>query len=256
MRVEDFRAPLGVGKMPERMQIMREKMSNEKTVSGTAKPEESADQNGALMTTEIVVPNIARAKASMAAFEQLKKEMLEENKDYVNIKGKLAITRAGFSKIALAFGVTTEVIKITRIPTDNDYIVHVVQRATLANGRYADGSASCSKSEFEGGPIKGTIANVEAKAATRARSRAVADCVGGGVLSTDELSVADPEEPQRVEMITQPQMDLIRKLGEKHHAELIDIVPLIRQKGLDQLTKSEASEVIKTLKEMPVAVKA
>lgn len=234
-------------------------MKNNENVSESSKSEGEQNQSTALqttkMTSEIVIPDVVNAKKAMAAFETLKRDMLQDGKDYVHIQGKLAITRAGFSKIALAFRVNTEVIKITRISTKEDYIVHIITRASMLNGRYTDAIASCSMSEFRDGLIKGTIANVEAKAATRSKSRAIADLVGGGVLSVEELNADEEAEKQQIQMMSSRQRDYIIDLCSKQGKAPIDLIPLLQKKPQTEWSYQEASDVITELKKLPVATK-
>lgn len=173
-------------------------MSEQETVGTTGKALAFVSVNDA-----IVVPDVKQAKAAMEAFDTLKRDMLTEKQDYVTIQGKLAITRAGFSKIALAFKLNTEIIDIKRVKTADDYIVHAIARASQNNGRFATANASCSISELKGGKIAATVANVEAKAGTRATSRAIANLVGGGVLSVEELQDdADSVKPSQTQSPT------------------------------------------------------
>ena len=230
--------------------LTRDNMSDEKTVSRSARLEGRQTQSTAI-TGDIMVPDVSGARRSMEAFEQLKKNLLEEGKDYVNIKGKLAITRAGFSKISLAFKVNTEILKVTRIPTKDDYIVHVTTRAWSLSGRYTDAMASCSKSEFAGGSIIGSIANVEAKAATRSKSRAIADLVGGGVLSSEELDDYGEHDKESETMVTTAQINYIRGLCAKKGIE--DIEPYLKAQNkteLIKLTTTEASNIITALQKL------
>lgn len=241
-------------------------MEENKTELGTAKPGAVASVNG-----DVLVPDIKKAAEAMKAFDTLKRELLDDKKDYVTIGGKLAITRAGFSKIALAFGLSTSVVSLKRIVTDRDYIVHAVGRAQASNGRFAEANASCSKSEFEGGGIKGTIANIEAKAGTRAVSRAVANLVGGGVLSEDELDSSpsanvaqqaqatkpttpiNPEDP-----ISTKQKEYIEGLAgrafgkEQRDVSITNVLAtLANGHTLSQLNRGEANKVIEYLKTLP-----
>jgi hypothetical protein len=142
---------------------------------------------------DIIVPNVERAVAAINAFETLKSRLLVDGKDKVEISGRPAITRAGFSKIALAFGLSTEIVKISRIKTGDHYCAHVIARASAPNGRYAEGSASCDSTEFRGS-IAGTTHNIESRAATRATNRAIANLVGGGIFSKEELETEDEEQ--------------------------------------------------------------
>ena len=232
-------------------------------------------KSGAIVSVNdgVLVPDVKRAAEAMKAFEQLKKDLLDQGKDYVTIQGKYAITRAGFSKIALAFGLSTSVVSLKRIVIQDDYIVHAIGRAQATNGRYAEANASCSKSEFTGGAIKGTIANIEAKAGTRAVSRAVANLVGGGVLSEDELDNAPTANVAQAQPVQKPstnysspyedkasekQREFIKSLtGRAYGKEDIDskltnvLAQQVNGHLLAELSKTEASKVIEYLQTLP-----
>jgi len=134
---------------------------------------------------EVVLPNVEQAKRAMAQFEQIKKEILSEN-DTINIQGKKYIKRSGWRKIALAFNISTEIIKIERENIDGKYVVRVTARATAPNHRVSEEVGICDSSEFTGN-LKGTYHNIESKAVTRAINRAISNLVGGGEITAEEI---------------------------------------------------------------------
>jgi len=140
---------------------------------------------------EVVLPNVEQAKKAMTQFEQIKKEILSEN-DTINIQGKKYIKRSGWRKIALAFNISTEIIKIERENIDGKYVVRVTARATAPNHRVSEEVGICDSSEFTGN-LKGTYHNIESKAVTRAINRAISNLVGGGEITAEEI-IEGPEE--------------------------------------------------------------
>ncbi|MFP3257625.1 MAG: hypothetical protein RXO36_07485 [Candidatus Nanopusillus acidilobi] len=140
---------------------------------------------------EVVLPNVEQAKKAMLQFEQIKKEILSEN-DTINIQGKKYIKRSGWRKIALAFNISTEIIKIERENIDGKYVVRVTARATAPNHRVSEEVGICDSSEFTGN-LKGTYHNIESKAVTRAINRAISNLVGGGEITAEEI-IEGPEE--------------------------------------------------------------
>ena len=222
---------------------------------------------------DIIVPNVERAIAAINAFEALKSRLLVDGKDKVEIGGRSAITRAGFSKIALAFGLSTEITKMSRMKTGDYYCAHVIARASAPNGRYAEGSASCDSTEFRGN-IAGTTHNIESKAATRATNRAIANLVGGGIFSKEELETEDgyrdelttaaaPRAIRRAEpstttgvasnkngKITPKQINYIRSLsGQQGKQTLSELLAKeFNDRTVDELTAEEASRIIDRLK--------
>lgn len=249
---------------------MRDKMSDEERVTGTPKPEGNAPQSGVLVATSINVPDVVRAEEAMKAFGQLKKKLLEDG-DIATINGVEVMKRSGFSKMALAFNISTEGPKITRIVTKDDYIAHATARAIAPNGRFAEGTGSCAKSEFAGG-MPATIHNIESKAATRATNRAIANLIGGAILSEDELpadqhnfTAPKPAMPSPT-AITNPdspasdkQKEFIEALCGKafgKEKQLDGLLTVLTQQAnghvLGELTKGEANKVIEYLKTLPV----
>jgi len=144
---------------------------------------------------DIVLPNVELAKKAMAQFEQIKTEILNNDTDIVIIEGKKYIKRSGWRKIALAFNVTTEIVKIEREKIDDKYVVRVLARAKAPNGRVSEEMGISDSGEFEKGKLKGkgTYHNIESKAVTRAINRAISNLVGGGELSAEEI-IEGPEE--------------------------------------------------------------
>ncbi|MFP3257407.1 MAG: hypothetical protein RXO36_06370 [Candidatus Nanopusillus acidilobi] len=142
---------------------------------------------------EVVLPNVAMAKQAMAQFEQIKTEILNNDTDIIMIEGKKYIKRSGWRKIALAFNVTTEIVKIEREKIDDVYIVRVIARAIAPNGRISEEVGICDSTEFQKGRLKFSYHNIETKATTRAINRSISNLVGGGELSAEEI-IEGPEE--------------------------------------------------------------
>lgn len=228
-------------------------MENEKiTVVGTVKPTTEM-----MVNNTILVPDVEGAKKAMAAFERLKRELLIPGKDFVNIKGKLAITRAGFAKISTAFGISTQIIDTKRIKTDNDYIVHTISRAIAPNGRFSEAAASCSQVELKNAGREATIHVIESMSQTRSTSRAVANLVGGGTLAAEELSASEMEENKEdrqdlTPKITDAQKNLIKRIAKENNLEADIFVKdfLGPNADIDKITRKDASEVITQLKQI------
>jgi hypothetical protein len=249
--------------------MMRDTMNkngDNESVTGPQKPE-GATQTGIQQysqRTELTMEQVERAKASMEAFNKLKSDILKEDIDKVTIGKKEAITRSGFSKIALAFNLNTEIVKINRIPEKGNYTVHVTARASTQYGRYAEATASCEAREFGSGGIIATTHNIEAKAATRATNRAIANLVGGGILSKEELEADEgkapvptkgtPEQQTQGEgkrLISAPQVKYVKDLAKKTG---VDVAAHVKEKYnqgmLESLSAEQADELIKYLKSL------
>ncbi len=124
----------------------------------------------------------AQARQAVMAYEAMKSALAYPS-DYVNVKGKTFLKKAFWRRIALAFGISCEVVREERhVEADGLIRYAVLYRATAPNGQYSEGDGHCDSLEF--GPSEH---NVRAKAHTRAKNRAIADLIGGGEVSADEL---------------------------------------------------------------------
>ena len=145
-----------------------------------------------------MLPDVKGTVAAMEAFDQLKRDVLKEQ-DKATINGKETITRSGFSKIAIAFGVTTEVHvtgrEIFETSRGKGYTVYAKARATARSGRYAEANSSCSSTEWG---LTETLPDefvVDGTAGTRATNRAIANLCGGGILSKEEMREKNAFKP-------------------------------------------------------------
>jgi hypothetical protein len=143
-----------------------------------------------LTTTDVsLMPlvNIEAAVAAWDAYQDLCKRVLDEKTDYANIKGKLAKKRSGFSKLARFYGVSISVLKEFEWHGADDWGWDWTLVATIPGGRSTTGDGSCTFSEMKGGGIAATRHNIRAKAYTRAFNRSVANVLGTGEVSAEEL---------------------------------------------------------------------
>ena len=183
------------------------------------------------MKSELIVsPVITPDKASRIwkQYEDLKKSLLSPS-DYQKIQvlekgfyiSKSFIKKSGWRKIATAFNLNLGIITEKRIEYENlgyrkkiddgvdkngkpkfkkitvyepGFVYEVVARATAPNGRFMEATGSCSLGERD---FAHDEHDIRATAETRAKNRAIADLVGGGEVSADELELI--EEKQKAE---------------------------------------------------------
>jgi hypothetical protein len=149
---------------------------------------------------EIVAPlDIDKLAEAFKKFEDFKRRLLAET-DSVNIQGKQFIKKSGWRKWALACGVSDKIVSIERVPpTGRDpefgfYYRIITDAFHQSTGRSASGVAVASSTE------KSKWAHEEhdvfSLAATRSKNRAIADLVGGGEVSAEEIE-ADPTPVQQ-----------------------------------------------------------
>jgi len=210
-------------------------------------------------TQIIAKPNVQAALEVMKAFQELKQKVLDAN-DTVTISGKQYIKRSGWRKIAMAFNISTEVVKIEREKIDDKtYVVRVIARARAPGGRVSEEAGVCDSTEFERGNLQGTLHNIETKAVTRAINRAISNLVGGGEVSAEEI-IKGPdevvkereikEEPQQKDPpITTRQINYLNDLmKDKDVQELVN--KMLNGRKLSELTKSEASVIIEEIQKL------
>lgn len=137
-----------------------------------------------LSIVEPIAP-IERLADAMKSFERLKRELLTDG-DWQQIQGKRYIKRSGFRKIALAFGLSDEILEQARVDRpDGSFTWRIRARAWAKNGRAAEGVGACDSNERSFAHLEH---DVYSTAHTRAKSRAISDLVAGGAVSAEEMS--------------------------------------------------------------------
>ena len=165
--------------------------------------------------------NIDRISEEIKKFEEVKTRLIGETHK-MNIANKSYILKSGWRIVALAFNLSDKIIHVERTDKDNEgnYTVTYTVEAASPNGRCVQAVGSCNTAEKSG---KRRDHDTETMAHTRAKNRAIADLVGLGEVSAEEMQGADvghasapstsangvapPSSP------SQQQMDYIRKLG-------------------------------------------
>jgi hypothetical protein len=198
------------------------------------------DETKALTVTAdaSLMPLVAPAQALAAwnAYQDLCKQVLDEKTDYANIKGKLAKKRSGFSKLARFYGVSIGVQKEYEWTRGDDWGWDWTLLATIPGGRSTTGDGSCSYSEMKGGGIAATRHNIRAKAYTRAFNRAVANVLGTGEVSAEEVGDDDnghaqPAQPAQRQWQNQIPKPAVRpaqqapKASDVIEAEVREVLP-------------------------------
>jgi hypothetical protein len=123
-------------------------------------------------------------------FQALKSVLLTEDDWYAPAKGKKAIRKSGWRKMAVAFGLSDQIIS-ERLDLDingKDWTWRIAVRVVHKTGRTTEGVGACSTKERK-------FAHAEhdtyAMAHTRAKSRAIADMLG----AADQVAEEVPDEP-------------------------------------------------------------
>lgn len=153
---------------------------------------------------DIVRPMISpeQARANWKAYQDLCKAILEPEDFYKMtqfVKGKGSVTKAlklktAWRKLATAFNLSSEIYSEKRIEYEKFFVVQMVVRTTAPNGRHVDGTGTCASNERT---FQHLEHDVRAMAETRAKNRSIADMIGGGEVSAEEMM--QMEEQKREE---------------------------------------------------------
>lgn len=259
------------------------------TVAALAKREESTDA--------LVRPaaDLAQVERAFKDYQQLTQRLLTDD-DYQPIRQwnprtkqqetKKFPKRSAWRKLAVAFGVTFEIVSRDKDRDDKGRIINAdfVVRATAPNGRFSDGWGNCDRYERccqQGCTKKHTHCpsdcdgvrhfshaehDIPATAETRAKNRAAADLFGMGQVSAEEIvgdgapaesrlaSDAPDEKP-----ITDPQMKkihvLLKKLEDEaptHEGQLswkAQLREMFKVRSAKNLTVTQAGQAIEWLEQ-------
>lgn len=140
--------------------------------------------------------NLSGAVELVKEFQKAKAQLLTKD-DMVRRGDGFSINKSGWRKIALAFGVSTEVLKTETVQIEGVYTCRVTAKASSSSGKFCTNIGLCDANEVRASRMDPTPHNIEAKAATRAINRAISDLVGGGEVSAEEL----PDDSQRGDSI-------------------------------------------------------
>lgn len=146
-------------------------------------------------TREALVPLDADAVIEgMQAYQDLLPRLLDES-DYQGTGSDRFVKKSGWRKIARAFNLSVEIVSISilRDERGKPERAECIARALAPNGQIQDADGYCSIEEFTG--KRGNDPKIEntlrATATTRAKNRAIADLVGMGEVSAEEMGTAD-----------------------------------------------------------------
>ncbi|AMD18006.1 hypothetical protein TL18_08175 [Methanobrevibacter sp. YE315] len=152
------------------------------------------------LITQDNVPNVDVAIEQWDAYQKLCKGLLndtdyqeiivkekDESGNYVKVKRHFK-KKSAWQKLSRAFNVDTEIVDrdIERTKTGRIKEAYYCIRATLPNGRSVESDALCSRSEK--GKDKVSDHTIMSTAKTRATNRAIAELIGAGEVSAEEMS--------------------------------------------------------------------
>jgi len=149
--------------------------------------------------TQLVKPSIVelpvsvdKLKEKADQFKELKSKLLTEN-DFVKIGENRYIKKSGILQFALAFNLTTEIIKEEKETNEKKpewYAYHFTVRCSAPNGRKTEKTGSCSSDEGDkdGKPLHKTVHKIRTMAETRANNRAISAMVGSSEATAEEMA--------------------------------------------------------------------
>lgn len=145
------------------------------------------------------VPNVDTAIEQWNAYQALCKGLLndtdyqeifvrekDENGNYIRVKRHFK-KKSAWQKLARAFNVDTSIVDrhIERTKMGKIKEAYYCVRATLPNGRSVESDALCSRGEI--GKDKASDHTIMSTAKTRATNRAIAELIGAGEVSAEEM---------------------------------------------------------------------
>lgn len=157
-------------------------------------------------------------------FQSLKVVLLTDDDYYEPSRGKSVIRKSGWRKLAVAFGLTDEVLSQIqeKDAEGTDWTWRIRVRVSSRGGRSVEAVGACSTKERR-------FAHAEhdsyAMAHTRAKSRAIADMLGSSEQLEEEVSVSEPpaSKPKNEKDLkgwtTEELFDAIRKESQQHPDE-------------------------------------
>ena len=191
------------------------------------------DSTAPSLANQFDIVDVDGAAAFMQNYQDLVKALLEPS-DYQKINGVPKKKKSAWRKLATAFNISDDIVEKTIIREEDHQIISAwfVVKATLPNGRSGMGVGDCSifdkinkkdtemPSNFE---LRKRFNNAEhdvlTTAHTRAKSRAIADLVGGGEVSAEELTGMDKQvKPVKPVKPSKPKAQNTSNLGYKPKA--------------------------------------
>lgn len=144
------------------------------------------------VSVEIVAPiDVNRLAEAFKTFQEFKQRLLTKD-DSVTIAGRQYLKKSAWRKWALACSVSDEIISYDRVPAqgkdqEGNFSYRIVVRAFHEkSGRSSVGVAVASKKEKKEWTHEEH--DIFTLAHTRAKNRAIADLVGGGEVSAEEMT--------------------------------------------------------------------
>lgn len=204
------------------------------------------------------------AKKQMETYQEYVEALLDES-DSQDIQGKKFKKKSAWRKLAMANSLSVSIVTERREELENgDFAYHFTCRALAPNGRYTDGSGSCTayeKADFNGekwlkynkskaryeDASPNTLHNVRSTAETRAWNRSVSNMIAAGEVSAEEMPIdSTPPKVYASKEQVEQLVELAEQLG-KDKAYLESSVQSLTGAGLDEIAPQDANVLIDAL---------
>ena len=149
-----------------------------------AKREETAEAVQDLVLIPVASPD--DLVAAMANYQTIMRRLLDSSDYYKAGDGQPRIRKSGWRKLALAFGLSDEILDEKRLvdPADPSHIIYrTTVRVWSRSGRSVQAVGSADSRERDWAHLEHDL---RALAHTRAKSRAIADILGSAELIAEE----------------------------------------------------------------------
>lgn len=149
---------------------------------------------------------------AMETYQDLVTKLLVED-DYVVILKKKCIKKSGWLKLALAFNLSTKILKDEKEFDPNDssyYSYHITVECIAPNGRTTSEVGTCDTIEKNDNEHV-----IHTMAMTRAKSRAIASMIGASESSAEEMESVKTTiaAPTPLSQPTEQQLQTLKDLG-------------------------------------------
>jgi len=145
--------------------------------------------------------DLEKAREVWQEFESFKEKLLGGGDRY-EVKGKGRLNRQGCAKLATVFGLSEpEQPQVITVPLNDKHVGFITITAVeTPGGRRAFGVGGCTTNEILTRDQRNRRAFHDAVAVshTRAKERAIADLVGGGEVTAEEVMETDYEVAEEV----------------------------------------------------------
>jgi hypothetical protein len=193
---------------------------------------------GALVASVIKPLDVRETKQAMQTYQEGLRSLLEDG-DWQKTGDGEFVKKSGWRKIATWFGLSVQLVsqRVERDEAGEPLRASVIARAQAPNGRYMEGDGHCAANEgrFRSDKGRQKLENdLIATATTRAKNRAIADLVGMGAVSAEEVE-GTTVRPRGPEFGEEASDDLQEKLVKALRVFVGDekIVPAIEKLAAD-----------------------